>query len=73
MEPRGSMLHSQELSNNPYSESNQPNSSVGSKTQSDASEQMFLQCVFVSPMLNPQAGGPLLVGCPQLVIQYIHS
>jgi hypothetical protein len=27
----------------------------------------------VSPLPNPQAGGPPLVGCPQLLIQYIHS
>jgi hypothetical protein len=26
----------------------------------------------VSPSSNPQAGGPTLVGCPQLLIKYIH-
>ncbi|KAJ4442813.1 hypothetical protein ANN_04406 [Periplaneta americana] len=27
----------------------------------------------ISPSLNPQAGGPPLIGCPRLLIQYIHS
>jgi len=27
----------------------------------------------VSPSLNPLAGGPRLVGCPLLIIQYIRS
>ncbi|KAJ4436535.1 hypothetical protein ANN_16566 [Periplaneta americana] len=27
----------------------------------------------VSPSPNPQAGGPPLIGCPRLLIQYIHS
>jgi hypothetical protein len=27
----------------------------------------------VSPTPNPQAGGPPLVGCPRLLIQYIRS
>jgi hypothetical protein len=27
----------------------------------------------VSPTPNPQAGGPPLVSCPQLLIQYIRS
>jgi hypothetical protein len=27
----------------------------------------------VTTSLNPQAGGPPLVGCPRLLIQYIHS
>jgi len=30
----------------------------------------FLRCGIVSTSPNPQAGGPLLVGCPLLLIQY---
>jgi hypothetical protein len=33
----------------------------------------FLWWGDVSPMPNPQAGGPSLVGCPRLLIQYICS
>jgi hypothetical protein len=33
----------------------------------------FLRWRFVSTSPNPQAGGPPLVGCPLLLIQYIHS
>jgi len=33
----------------------------------------YLQYVDVSASPNPQAGEPLLVGCLQLLIQYIHS
>jgi hypothetical protein len=32
---------------------------------------LFLRWGVVSPTLNPQAGGPPLVGCPRLLIQYI--
>ena len=32
-----------------------------------------LQGGLVSPSPNPQAGGPLLVGCPRLLIQFIRS
>ena len=32
-----------------------------------------LQGEFVSPSPNPQAGGPPLVGCPRLLIQFIRS
>ena len=31
---------------------------------------LFLQCEVVSLTSHPQAGGPLLVGCPWLLIQY---
>jgi hypothetical protein len=34
---------------------------------------LFLRRGVVSPMPNPQAGGPPLVGCPPLLIQYIRS
>ena len=34
---------------------------------------LFLQREVVSLTPNPQAGGPLLVGCPRLLIQYIRS
>ena len=34
---------------------------------------MFLRLGVVSPSPNPQAGGPPLVGCPRLFIQYIRS
>jgi len=33
----------------------------------------FLRWGVVNPTPNPQAGGPLLVGCPRLLIQYIRS
>jgi hypothetical protein len=33
----------------------------------------FSQWGVVSPSPNPQAGGPPLVGCPRLLIQYIRS
>jgi hypothetical protein len=33
----------------------------------------FLRWGVVSPLPNPQAGGPPLVGCPRLLIQYIRS
>jgi hypothetical protein len=32
----------------------------------------FLRRGVVSTSPNPQAGGPLLVGCPRLLIQFIH-
>jgi hypothetical protein len=34
---------------------------------------LFLRSGVVSPTPNPQAGGPPLVGCPRLLIQYIRS
>jgi hypothetical protein len=34
---------------------------------------LFLSWGVVSPPPNLQAGGPPLVGCPRLLIQYIHS
>jgi hypothetical protein len=34
---------------------------------------LFLEWTVVSPTPNPQAGGPPLVVCPRLFIQYIHS
>jgi hypothetical protein len=34
---------------------------------------IFLRWGVVSPTPNPTAGGPPLVGCPRLLIQYIHS
>jgi hypothetical protein len=34
---------------------------------------LFLWWRFVSPTSNPQAGGPPLVACPRLLIQYIRS
>jgi hypothetical protein len=34
---------------------------------------IFLRWGAVSPTLNPQAGGPPLIGCPRLLIQYIRS
>jgi hypothetical protein len=34
---------------------------------------IFLRWGVVSPTPNPQAGGPPLVGCPRLLIQYIRS
>jgi len=34
---------------------------------------MFLRWGVVSTSLNTKAGGPPLVGCPRLLIQYIHS
>jgi hypothetical protein len=34
---------------------------------------LFLRWGVVSPSPNPQAGGPPLVGCPRLLIQYICS
>ena len=34
---------------------------------------MFLRWGVVSISPNPQVGGPLLVGCPRLLIQYIRS
>src|SRR5215475_6012554 len=33
----------------------------------------FLRRGVVSTSPNPQAGGPPLVGCPRLLIQFIHS
>jgi hypothetical protein len=32
-----------------------------------------LWCFITNPTPNPQAGGPPLVGCPRLLIQYIRS
>jgi len=37
------------------------------------SKQSFLQGGVVSTLPNPQAGGPPLVGCPQLHIKFIRS
>jgi hypothetical protein len=34
---------------------------------------MFSQEGVVSTLPNPEAGGPPLVGCPRLLIQFIHS
>jgi hypothetical protein len=34
---------------------------------------LFLRWEIVSPTPKPQAGGPPFVGCPRLLIQYIHS
>jgi hypothetical protein len=34
---------------------------------------IFLRLGIVSPTPNPQAGGPPLVGCPRLFVQYIRS
>jgi hypothetical protein len=34
---------------------------------------LFLRWGVVSPTPSPQAGGPPLVGCPRLIIQYIRS
>jgi hypothetical protein len=34
---------------------------------------IFLRWGVVSPTPNPQAGGPPLIGCPRLLIQYINS
>jgi len=34
---------------------------------------MFLRRGVVSPVLNPKAGGPSVVDCPRLLIQYIRS
>jgi hypothetical protein len=34
---------------------------------------LFLWWGVVSPLPNPQAGGPPLVGCSRLLVQYIHS
>jgi hypothetical protein len=34
---------------------------------------LFLRWGVVSPTPNPQAGGPLLVGCPRLLIEHIRS
>jgi hypothetical protein len=34
---------------------------------------IFLRSGVVSPPPNPEAGGPPLVGCPRLLIQYIRS
>ena len=47
---------------------------LSSKTLCDVSDQSWLlQCEVVSLMPYHQAGGPLLVGCPRLLIQYIRS
>ena len=43
----------------------------GPKCQSNTI--LFLRCEVVSTSPNPQAGGPHLVGCPRLPIQYIRS
>ena len=73
MEPGGTMPHSQGLSNNSYPEPN-PNYQSSSEALCDVSERrLFLQCEVVSLTSNRQAGGPLLVGCPRLLIQYIRS
>jgi hypothetical protein len=37
------------------------------------SKLLFLRRGVVSPTINTQAGGTPLVGCPRLLIQYIHS
>ena len=72
MEPVGSMPRSQELSNNSYPEPNQPNYQSSSEALCDVSEHpCFYSVEVVSLTPNPQAGGPLLVGCPRLLIQYI--
>ena len=58
MEPGGSMPHSQGLSRGPVWRFWTP---------------LFLQCEVVGLTPNPQATGPLVVGCPWLLIQYIPS
>jgi hypothetical protein len=46
---------------------------ICSKVRSALKYISFLWLGVVSPTLNPQAGGPPLVGCPPLLIQYIRS
>ena len=69
METRGSVSHSQGLSNNPYPKQNQSSF----EALCDVSKQIILQCETVILTPNPQTGGPLLIGCPLLFIQYIRS
>ena len=78
---RGQMLNSQEPSNNPFSEPNQPNFVQGRSKSSvefrDPVWSFWTKTIFTVwgfyPPPNPQAGGSLLVGCPRLLIQYIHN
>ena len=70
MEPEGSLPHSQVPATC-------PNLSRQSRFEA-LSVNISLQCMFlrwgaVSTSPKPQAGGPTLVGCPRLLIQYIRS
>ena len=76
MEPGDSMPHSQGLSKNPYPEPNQLNSLACACRVLRFSVKFLNKDGFYSVRLlasrqTPQAGGPLLVGCPRLLIQYI--
>jgi hypothetical protein len=52
-----------------------PKNPFKSEALGDISQQacFFLRRGVVSPTPSPQAGGPTLVGCPRLFIQYIRS
>ena len=77
MEPGGSMPRSQSLSNNPYPEPNHPitrqiiNPVPRSCVTFLNEDDFYSEVVSLTP--NSQAEGPLLVGCPRLLIQYIRS
>ena len=48
--------------------------SNSSEALCDVSEHLcFYSVILLASRQTPQAGGPLLVGCPRLPIQYIHS
>lgn len=82
MKLESSLLHSQEPGTSPYTELDQscPCCICHSKQSVHISASVkhfvickFLQCRVVSTLPNPQVGGPCLVGCWQLLIQYIDS
>ena len=50
-----------------------PNDLSSSEALCDISEQRWFYSEIVSLTTNPQAGGPFVVGCPRLLIQYIRS
>jgi hypothetical protein len=75
MEPEGSLLCSQEPATCPYPEPNEFQSirPIPRPFVTFRNMFLFLRWGVVSPPPNPQAGGPPLVGCPRLLIQYIRS
>jgi len=72
MEPEGSLRQSQVPATCPYPEPKyqfRTDAYYLTVSQHDT----FLRRGVVSTSRKPQAGGPTLVGCPRLLIQYIQS
>jgi hypothetical protein len=84
VEPEGSLPHSQVTAtclypepaqSSPYPHISYPSISSGPRVcvWTFSNKDTFSRWGVVSPSSKPQAGGPPLVGCPRLLIQYISS